>query len=121
MNSLQETQSVVAAVIQKVTGITTDIHMGTDLMGLDTFSFIEILIILEDIYEVEINDEEAAGFVNVGDLVRHIEYLGRDEGDEEEDAEGSQVVKKAIVLIHVLAFIGLVLYVTTSNGAIVFT
>lgn len=121
MSNMQETSSIVSAVIQKVIGITDEIHMDTRLQGLDDFDFVEILIRLEDIYEVDISDEEAAGFGNVGDLVRHIEYLGRDEGDEEEDAEGSQVAKKAIVLIHVLAFIGLVIYVTTSNGAIVFT
>lgn len=121
MNSLQETQAVVAAVIQKVLGITDEIHMDTRLQGLADFDFVEILIILEDIYEVDISDKEAAGFVNVGDLVRHVERLGRDEGDEEEDAEGSQGAKKAMGLILVLAFIGLVIYVTTSNGAIVFT
>ena len=123
MNSVQESQAIVSAVIQKVMGVREDIHMEMRLAEVVEADFVEVLVMLEDIYEIHISDERAAGFRTVGDLVKHIENLAEEEeeDEEEEDTEGSKGAKRTLGFLVVLIFIGAVIYATTSNGAIVFT
>jgi acyl carrier protein len=45
----------------------------TDDLGADSLDLVEVLMSCEDEFDVEIPDEEAEKFKNVGDLVRYIE------------------------------------------------
>lgn len=53
-----------------------DITMETSLMKdleADSLDAVEIIMELEDEFEVEIPDEDAEGFKNIGDIVKYIE------------------------------------------------
>jgi acyl carrier protein len=45
----------------------------TDDLGADSLDLVEVLMSCEDEFDVEIPDEEAEKFKNVGDLVHYIE------------------------------------------------
>lgn len=45
----------------------------TDDLGADSLDLVEVLMSVEDEFEVEIPDEEAEKFKSVADLVRYIE------------------------------------------------
>lgn len=55
--------------------ITMDTHLMKDLEA-DSIDAVEIIILIEEKYGIEIPDEEAEKFQRVGDLVRYVE--GRD-------------------------------------------
>lgn len=44
-----------------------------DDLGADSLDIVELLMALEDQYGVEVPDEDAAGILTVGDIVRYIE------------------------------------------------
>jgi acyl carrier protein len=45
----------------------------TDDLGADSLDLVEVLMACEDEFDVEIPDEDAEKFKNVGDLVHYIE------------------------------------------------
>lgn len=53
-----------------------DITMETSLMGdleADSLDAVEIIMAIEDEFDVEIPDEDAEEFKNIGDIVRYVE------------------------------------------------
>ena len=52
--------------------ITMDTHLMKDLEA-DSIDAVEIIILIEEKYGIEIPDEDAEKFQRVGDLVRYIE------------------------------------------------
>lgn len=52
--------------------ITMDVSVSDDL-GADSLDLVEVLMSIEDEFDVEIPDEEAEKLKTVGDLVRYIE------------------------------------------------
>ena len=72
-------------VFEKIKGIIIDqlgldedqeISMETSLMKdleADSLDAVEIIMAIEDEFDVEIPDEDAEGFKNIGDIVRYVE------------------------------------------------
>ncbi len=52
--------------------ITMDTHLMRDLEA-DSLDAVEIIMAIEDKYDIEIPDEEAEKFQSVGDLVKYVE------------------------------------------------
>ncbi len=52
--------------------MTMDSNIATDL-GADSLDVVELLIAIEDEFEVEIPDEEIENIKTIGDLVKYIE------------------------------------------------
>ncbi len=52
--------------------ITMDTHLMRDLEA-DSLDAVEIIMAIEDEYDIEIPDEEAEKFQSVGDLVKYVE------------------------------------------------
>jgi len=52
--------------------ITMDTHLMKDLEA-DSIDAVEIIILIEEKYGIEIPDDEAEKFQRVGDLVRYVE------------------------------------------------
>ncbi len=52
--------------------VTMDTHILKDLEA-DSLDAVEIIMAIEDEYDIEIPDEEAEKFQTVGDLVRYVE------------------------------------------------
>ena len=52
--------------------ITMDAHLMRDLEA-DSLDAVEIIMAIEDEYDIEIPDEEAEKFQSVGDLVKYVE------------------------------------------------
>jgi acyl carrier protein len=52
--------------------ITMDTHLMKDLEA-DSLDAVEIIMAIEDEFEIEIPDEEAENFQSVGDIVRYVE------------------------------------------------
>jgi acyl carrier protein len=52
--------------------ITMDTHLMRDLEA-DSLDAVEIIMAIEDEYDIEVPDEEAEKFQSVGDLVRYVE------------------------------------------------
>lgn len=52
--------------------VTMDTHLMRDLEA-DSLDAVEIIMAIEDEYDIEIPDEEAENFQSVGDLVRYVE------------------------------------------------
>ena len=52
--------------------ITEDTNLQDDL-GVDSLDAVELVIVLEDLFDIDIPDEEAEGLRTVGDIVRYIE------------------------------------------------
>ena len=53
-----------------------EIAMGTSLMGdleADSLDAVEIIMAIEDEFDVEIPDEVAEGFKNIGQIVNYVE------------------------------------------------
>ncbi|NMR89763.1 acyl carrier protein [Soehngenia saccharolytica] len=53
-----------------------EITMQTSMMGdlqADSLDAVEIMMALEDEFEIEIPDEDAENFKNIGDIVKYIE------------------------------------------------
>jgi acyl carrier protein len=53
-----------------------EITMQTSMMGdlqADSLDAVEIMMALEDEFEIEIPDEDAESFKNIGDIVKYIE------------------------------------------------
>jgi len=55
-----------------VSEITPETSMMKDLQA-DSLDAVEIIMALEDEFEIEISDEDAEGFGNIGDIVKYIE------------------------------------------------
>lgn len=54
----------------------TEIKKETSLMDdleADSLDAVEIIMALEDEFEIEIPDEDAEGFENIGDIVKYVE------------------------------------------------
>lgn len=58
--------------VEDVEGITKETSLTEDLEA-DSLDAVEIMMALEDEFEIEIPDEDAEGFKNVGDIVDYIE------------------------------------------------
>lgn len=56
----------------EVSEITTETSMMNDLEA-DSLDAVEIIMALEDEFGIEIPDEDAEGFKNIGDIVTYIE------------------------------------------------
>ncbi|WP_053955817.1 acyl carrier protein [Inediibacterium massiliense] len=59
-------------------GLDDDVEIGleTSLMGdleADSLDAVEIIMAIEDEFDVEIPDEDAEGFKNIGDIVSYVE------------------------------------------------
>lgn len=54
------------------TTITMDSSLMKDLEA-DSLDAVEIIMAIEDEFDVEIPDEDAEGFKNIGDIVRYVE------------------------------------------------
>ena len=52
--------------------VTMDTHLMKDLEA-DSLDAVEIIMAIEDEFEIEIPDEDAEKFETVGDLVRYVE------------------------------------------------
>jgi acyl carrier protein len=52
--------------------ITMDTHLMKDLEA-DSLDAVEIIMAIEDEFDIEIPDEDAENFQNVGDIVRYVE------------------------------------------------
>lgn len=52
--------------------ITMDTHLMRDLEA-DSLDAVEIIMAIEDEYDIEIPDEDAEKFQSVGDIVRYVE------------------------------------------------
>jgi acyl carrier protein len=52
--------------------ITMDTHLMKDLEA-DSLDAVEIIMAIEDEFDIEIPDEEAENFQSVGDIVRYVE------------------------------------------------
>lgn len=52
--------------------ITMDTHLMRDLEA-DSLDAVEIIMAIEDEYDIEIPDEEAEKFQSVGDIVKYVE------------------------------------------------
>jgi acyl carrier protein len=52
--------------------ITMDTHLMKDLEA-DSLDAVEIVMAIEDEFDIEIPDEEAENFQSVGDIVRYVE------------------------------------------------
>ncbi len=52
--------------------ITMDTHLMRDLEA-DSLDAVEIIMAIEDEYEIEIPDEDAENFQSVGDIVKYVE------------------------------------------------
>lgn len=53
-----------------------NIGMETSIMGdldADSLDAVEVMMALEDEFNIEIPDEDAEGFENIGDIVKYIE------------------------------------------------
>jgi len=54
----------------------TEITMETSLMGdleADSLDAVEVIMAIEDEFDIEIPDEDAENFKNIGDIVRYVE------------------------------------------------
>lgn len=54
----------------------TEITMETSLMGdleADSLDAVEVIMAIEDEFDMEIPDEDAEDFKNIGDIVRYVE------------------------------------------------
>lgn len=64
-------------IIAEQLGVDEDeITMQTSMMGdleADSLDAVEIMMALEDEFEIEIPDEDAENFKNIGDIVKYIE------------------------------------------------
>ena len=64
-------------IIAEQLGVEEDeITMQTSMMGdleADSLDAVEIMMALEDEFEIEIPDEDAENFKNIGDIVKYIE------------------------------------------------
>lgn len=58
--------------IDNVEGITKQTSLMTDLEA-DSLDAVEIMMALEDEFDIEIPDEEAENFKNIGDICAYIE------------------------------------------------
>ena len=58
--------------VEEVEEITRETSLMEDLEA-DSLDAVEIMMALEDEFEIEIPDEDAEGFKNVGDIVDYIE------------------------------------------------
>ncbi|HMM70544.1 MAG TPA: acyl carrier protein [Gudongella oleilytica] len=56
----------------EVEGITMETSMMKDLEA-DSLDAVEIMMALEDEFGIEIPDEDAEGFKNIGDIVKYVE------------------------------------------------
>lgn len=52
--------------------ITMDTHLMRDLEA-DSLDAVEIIMAIEDEYDIEVPDEDAEKFQSVGDIVRYVE------------------------------------------------
>ncbi|MDR2355825.1 MAG: acyl carrier protein [Clostridiales Family XIII bacterium] len=56
--------------------ITMDTHLMKDLEA-DSLDAVEIIMAIEDEFDIEIPDEDAENFQNIGDIVRYVEEQTR--------------------------------------------
>ena len=58
----------------------TEVNATTSMMGdleADSLDAVEIIMALEDEFDIEIPDEEAEKFKNIGDIAKFIEAAGK--------------------------------------------
>ncbi len=55
-----------------VEGIKAETSIMEDLEA-DSLDAVEIVMAIEDAFSIEISDEEAEGFKNIGDIVKYVE------------------------------------------------
>ena len=58
--------------VEDVESITMETSMMKDLEA-DSLDAVEIMMALEDEFEIEIPDEDAEKFANIGDIVKYVE------------------------------------------------
>jgi len=58
--------------IDDIDSITLETSMMNDL-GADSLDAVEIIMALEDEFDIAIEDEDAENFKNIGDIVKYIE------------------------------------------------
>lgn len=59
-----------------IDGITAETNIKTDL-GLTSFDFINLIALIEDTFNVELEEEEYHSINTVGDLIEYIENIER--------------------------------------------
>lgn len=69
------------AIVARVTGTAArELTAATELvaeLGVDSAKALELLVELEDHFDIEIPDEQAAAMNTVGDILNAVESLGR--------------------------------------------
>lgn len=58
--------------VEEVEGITMETSLMKDLEA-DSLDAVEIMMALEDEFEITIPDEDAENFKNIGDIVKYVE------------------------------------------------
>ena len=78
---------IVKKIVAQITNLDPDaITENTafaDDLGVDSLDLFQILMAVEEQFEVEISEEDAQSVVTVGDIVRKISQLGGTAGDSE--------------------------------------
>jgi len=72
-------QKIVAQVMGIDTDIITEETSFADDLGADSLDIFQIIMAIEEHFEIEINDEDAESIVTVGDVVERIIKLGGSE------------------------------------------
>jgi len=58
--------------LDSVEGIKSETSIMEDLEA-DSLDAVEIVMAIEDAFSIEISDEDAEGFKNIGDIVKYVE------------------------------------------------
>lgn len=80
MATTEEIRTKLADIVNQVAGVSTeDVQLDksfTDDLDVDSLSMVEIIVAVEDEFDVEVPDEEAKNLRTVGDAVAYIERAG---------------------------------------------
>ncbi|NLY76643.1 MAG: acyl carrier protein [Tissierellia bacterium] len=74
MTTFQKVRNIIANILEidDVEGITLETSIMNDLEA-DSLDAVEIMMAIEDEFGVEIPDEDAETFKNIGDIVKYVE------------------------------------------------
>lgn len=74
MKTFEKIRDIIASTLEidDVEGITMETSIMNDLEA-DSLDAVEIMMAIEDEFGVEIPDEDAEKFKNIGDIVRYVE------------------------------------------------
>ncbi len=74
MKTFEKIRDIIASTLEidDVEGITMETSIMNDLEA-DSLDAVEIMMAIEDEFGVEIPDEDAENFKNIGDIVRYVE------------------------------------------------